>query len=130
MVQILQVIHALRDRKAPFDQLVDNDVRIRLTEVFNKGIECILNTQIVVNGKLQSGVNKMSIFRRGTRIIIINCNVWAYGNDVPSLWVPESNGMYYHTDLFLRCPEVDFICPRGWRYIHISIAPAVPYYIA
>lgn len=89
MVQILQVIHALRDRKAPFDQLVDNDVRIRLTKVFNKGIECILNTQIVVNGKLQSGVNKMSIFRRGTRIIIINCNVWTYGNDVPSLWIPE-----------------------------------------
>ena len=24
--------------------------------------------------------------------------------------------MYYHADLFLRCPGVDFICPRGTCY--------------
>jgi hypothetical protein len=24
--------------------------------------------------------------------------------------------MYYHADLFLRCPGVDFLCPRGWCY--------------
>jgi hypothetical protein len=24
--------------------------------------------------------------------------------------------MYYHADLYLRCPGVDFLCPRGWCY--------------
>jgi hypothetical protein len=24
--------------------------------------------------------------------------------------------MYYHADLDLRCPGVDFLCPRGWCY--------------
>lgn len=29
---------------------------------------------------------------------------------------PKGNGMYYHADLSLRCPGVDFLCPRGWCY--------------
>ena len=58
----------------------------------------------------------MAIFGRATRTIIINSNVWADGNDALSLWAPGSNGMYYHADLYLRCPGVDFLCPRGWCY--------------
>lgn len=60
--------------------------------------------------------HQMSIFGRATRTIVINCNVWADGNDALSLWAPEGNGMYYHADLYLRCPGVDFLCPRGWCY--------------
>ncbi|WP_239058200.1 pectate lyase [Bacteroides sp. 214] len=60
--------------------------------------------------------HQMAIFGRATRTIVINCNVWADGNDALALWAPESNGMYYHADLFLRCPGVDFLCPRGWCY--------------
>lgn len=60
--------------------------------------------------------HQMSVFGRGTRTIVINCNVWADGNDALALWAPESNGMYYHADLYLRCPGVDFLCPRGWCY--------------
>lgn len=55
-------------------------------------------------------------FLDATRTIIINSNVWADGNDALSLWAPGSNGMYYHADLYLRCPGVDFLCPRGWCY--------------
>ena len=59
----------------------------------------------------------MAIFGKATRTIVINCNVWADGNDALSLWAPEEcNGMYYHADLNLRCPGVDFLCPRGWCY--------------
>ena len=58
---------------------------------------------------------QMAIFGTATRTIIINCNVWADGNDALSLWAKE-NGMYYHADLNLRCPGVDFLCPRGWCY--------------
>lgn len=60
--------------------------------------------------------HQMLVFGRGTRTIVINCNVWADGNDALALWAPESNGMYYHADLYLRCSGVDFLCPRGWCY--------------
>lgn len=60
--------------------------------------------------------HQMAVFGRATRTILINCNVWADGNDALSLWAPESGGMYYHADLDLRCPGVDFLCPRGWCY--------------
>ena len=60
--------------------------------------------------------HQMAIFGRATRTIVINCNVWADGNDALSLWAPQGNGMYYHADLSLRCPGVDFLCPRGWCY--------------
>lgn len=61
-------------------------------------------------------MHQMSIFGRATRTIVINSNVYADGNDALSLWAPEGNGMYYHADLTLRCPGVDFLCPRGWCY--------------
>jgi hypothetical protein len=54
-------------------------------------------------------IHQMAIFGRATRTIIINSNVWADGNDALSLWAPGSNGMYYHADLYLRCPGVDFL---------------------
>ena len=61
--------------------------------------------------------HQMAIFGKATRTIVINCNVWADGNDALSLWAPEErNGMYYHADLNLRCPGVDFLCPRGWCF--------------
>lgn len=61
--------------------------------------------------------HQMSIFGHATRTIVINCNVWADGNDALALWAPDGNGMYYHADLNLRCPGVDFLCPRGWCYV-------------
>lgn len=60
--------------------------------------------------------HQMAIYGRATRTIVINSNVWADGNDALSLWAPQSGGMYYHADLNLRCPGVDFLCPRGWCY--------------
>ena len=60
--------------------------------------------------------HQMAVFGRATRTIIVNSNIWADGNDALSLWAPEGNGMYYHADIYLRCPGVDFLCPRGWCY--------------
>lgn len=59
--------------------------------------------------------HQMAVFGRATRTIIINSNIWADGNDALSLWAHDG-GMYYHADLYLRCPGVDFMCPRGWCY--------------
>lgn len=60
--------------------------------------------------------HQMAVFGRATRTIVINSNIWADGNDALSLWAQGGNGMYYHADLNLRCPGVDFLCPRGWCY--------------
>lgn len=59
--------------------------------------------------------HQMAIYGKATRTIIVNCNIWSDGNDALALWAPDS-GMYYHADLYLRCPGVDFMCPRGWCY--------------
>ncbi len=82
--------------------------------------DCVISGMTVYNNYGTTVENttthQMAIFGRATRTIVINCNVWADGNDALSLWAPESGGMYYHADLYLRCPGVDFLCPRGWCY--------------
>lgn len=82
--------------------------------------DCVISGLTVYNNYGTTVENttthQMSIFGRATRTIVINCNVWADGNDALSLWAKGGNGMYYHADLFLRCPGVDFLCPRGWCY--------------
>lgn len=82
--------------------------------------DCIISRLTVYNN-YGSTVEKttshqMAIYGTATRTIIINCNIWADGNDALSLWARNGNGMYYHADLDLRCPGVDFLCPRGWCY--------------
>jgi len=88
--------------------------------VLQKGADdCIISRMTVYNnyGSTVEATtsHQMSIFGQGNRTIIINCNVLADGNDALSLWGPE-DGMYYHADLYLKCPGVDFLCPRGWCY--------------
>jgi len=82
--------------------------------------DCIISGLTVYNNYgstvEKTTTHQMAIFGRATRTIVINCNVWADGNDALSLWAPSGNGMYYHADLDLRCPGVDFLCPRGWCY--------------
>lgn len=82
--------------------------------------DCVLSGMTIYNNYGSTveptTAHQMAVFGRATRTIVINCNVWADGNDALSLWAPESNGMYYHADLDLRCPGVDFLCPRGWCY--------------
>lgn len=82
--------------------------------------DCIISTMTVYNNYgstvEETTAHQMAIYGRATRTIVINCHVWSDGNDALSLWAPEGNGMYYHADLDLRCPGVDFLCPRGWCY--------------
>ena len=82
--------------------------------------DCVISGLTVYNNygtAVEPGntTHQMAIFGRGTRTIVINCNVWADGNDALSLWARDG-GMYYHADLNLRCPGVDFLCPRGWCF--------------
>ena len=82
--------------------------------------DCIISGLTVYNNygtTVEPGntTHQMAIFGRGTRTIIINCNIWADGNDALALWA-RGGGMYYHADLDLRSLGVDFLCPRGWCY--------------
>ena len=59
--------------------------------------------------------HRFTIRGAATRTIIVNCTITSRGNDALSLWA-KGGGMYYHADLDIECPGVDFICPRGWCY--------------
>lgn len=52
MVGTMTILRDIADAKAPYGgQLADETLRIRAKEAFDKGIECILATQIRVDGK-------------------------------------------------------------------------------
>mgnify|MGYP001943191261 CR=1 FL=1 len=80
--------------------------------------DCVISGLTVYNNYgttvEKTTAHQFAIYGRATRTIVINCNVWADGNDALSLW--GKGGMYYHADLNLRCLGVDFLCPRGWCY--------------
>ena len=59
--------------------------------------------------------HRFTIKGAATRTIIVNCTITSRGNDALALWA-KGGGMYYHADLDIECPGVDFICPRGWCY--------------
>ncbi len=59
--------------------------------------------------------HRFTVKGAATRTIIINCTIESNGNDALSLWA-RGGGMYYHADLSVNCPGVDFVCPRGWCY--------------
>lgn len=81
--------------------------------------DCVISGMTVYNNYGSTveatTAHQMAIFGRATRTIVINCNILADGNDALSLWAKD-NGMYYHADLDIRCPGVDFLCPRGWCF--------------
>jgi pectinesterase len=59
--------------------------------------------------------HQFAILGKGTRIILLYCNVIGDGGDTVSLWNSE-NGMYYHSNCSFE-GWVDYVCPRGWCYI-------------
>lgn len=81
--------------------------------------DCIISGITVYNNYgstvEKTTTHQMAIYGKATRTIIINSNIFADGNDALSLWC-QNGGMYYHADLYLRCPGVDFMCPRGRCY--------------
>ncbi len=52
MVNVLKIMRDARKHVAPYTaNLIDDDLQQRCAKAFDKGIECILNTQIVVDGE-------------------------------------------------------------------------------
>ena len=88
-----------------------------------KADDCVISGLTVINNygttHNPTTTHQFSVYGQATRTILINSNIIADGNDALSLWGkgPDGKGgMYYHSDLFIRCPGVDFICPRGTCY--------------
>lgn len=85
----------------------------------DKANDCVLSGLTVYNNYgttvNPTTTHQMAVYGSATRTIILNSNINSDGNDALSLWA-KGGGMYYHADLYLRCPGVDFICPRGTCY--------------
>ncbi|MEA5128481.1 MAG: pectate lyase [Proteiniphilum sp.] len=115
-----RIIHAELSGKLTIEEYKGNRVGNGVIVLMEGADDCIISGITVYNNYGSTveptTAHQMSIFGRATRTIVINCNVWADGNDALALWAPDGDGMYYHADLDLRCPGVDFLCPRGWCY--------------
>lgn len=90
------------------------------TIVIQEGADDVVISGLTVSNNYGSTIeptttHQFAVYGRGTRTIVINSNIHADGNDALSLWAREG-GMYYHADLRIECPGVDFLCPRGWCY--------------
>lgn len=89
----------------------------------DKADDCVISGITVVNNYgttvNPTTTHQFSVYGQATRTIIINSNIISDGNDALSLWGKGEDGKggwYYHSDLYIRCPGVDFICPRGTCY--------------
>jgi pectinesterase len=82
------------------------------------GDDIILENLTIENTQPIVGPHAFAIFGRGTRTILMNCNVLSKGGDTVSLW-DYKTGMYYHVNCNF-VGAVDFVCPRGWCFIRNS----------
>ena len=106
--------------RVEFSQLNDDFVKnpdALGTAVINlgKANDFVLENLTVENTAGQVGPHAFTIFSKGDRTVIVDCNVLSHGADTVSLWL-ENSGRYYHA----RCKfqgSVDFVCPRGWCYV-------------
>lgn len=104
-------------------QYKGNNVHQGIVCITAQGNDCIISGLTVINNYGTTVTNttthQFAVYGSATRTIIINSNIVSDGNDALSLWGKDedgSRGMYYHSDLYIRCPGVDFICPRGTCY--------------
>jgi pectinesterase len=79
------------------------------------GDDFVLENLTAENTAGQIGPHAFTIYGKGDRTVIVNCDVLSHGADTVSLWLSE-RGRYYHANSYFR-GSVDFVCPRGWCYV-------------
>ena len=90
IVNTLNMIRDMMNHKAPYeDDLIDKALCVRLGKAFNKGIECILATQIIKDGEP---------------------SVWCQQNDRETLKPAPARAYELR-----RVPE---LCVCSWNYLH------------
>lgn len=80
--------------------------------------DIVLENLTVENTQPEIEPHAFAIYGKGTRTILINCNLLGKGGDTVSLWNYQQ-GMYYHTNCRFE-GAVDMVCPRGWCFIRDS----------
>jgi pectinesterase len=80
--------------------------------------DIILDNLTIKNTQPEIGPHAFAVYGKGTRTIVINCNILSKGADTISLW-DYKTGMYYHANCNFK-GSVDFVCPRGWCFIKDS----------
>ena len=95
IVNTLNMIRDMMNHKAPYeDDLIDKALCVRLGKAFNKGIECILATQIIKDGEP---------------------SVWCQQNDRETLNLHRHVRMSCRLIVRRRVPE---LCVCSWNYLH------------
>lgn len=79
------------------------------------GDDFVLENLTAENTSGQIGPHAFTIYGKGDRTVIVNCDVLSDGADTVSLWL-AGRGRYYHANCNFR-GSVDFVCPRGWCYV-------------
>jgi pectinesterase len=85
---------------------------INLSDTAN---DFVLENLTVENTAGVVGPHAFTIYGKGDRTVIVDCDVLSHGADTVSLWRGDS-GRYYHARCNFR-GSVDFVCPRGWCYV-------------
>jgi len=102
-----------------FPQL--NDAFTKLPDALGRAVinvngdDFVLENLTAENIAGQVGPHAFTVFGRGDRTVIVNCDVLSDGADTVSLWLGD-RGRYYHANCNFR-GSVDFVCPRGWCYV-------------
>jgi pectinesterase len=79
------------------------------------GDDFVLENLTAENTAGQVGPHAFTIYGKGDRTVLVNCDVLSDGADTVSLWQGD-RGRYYHANCNFR-GSVDFVCPRGWCYV-------------
>jgi len=82
------------------------------------GSDFVVENMTVINTAGVVGPHSFTIYGRGDKTVIVDCDFLSEGADTVSLWL-HASGRYYHTRCHFR-GAVDFMCPRGWCYISDS----------
>ncbi len=84
MVRVMNLLREVYEKKAPYT-FVPEDMRLKAEKAFNKGVECILKTQVRRNGKLTVWCAQHD------RVTLEPCKARAY--ELPSLSGQESDNI-------------------------------------
>lgn len=79
------------------------------------GDDFVLENLTVANTAGIVGPHSFTIYGKGDRSVLLDCDLLSEGADTVSLWLGD-RGRYYHARCRFR-GSVDFVCPRGWCYV-------------
>lgn len=96
MLTTMEIIRDFRDGVPPFQNLATREMAARLDSVFRRGIDCILATQIVVDGKPTVWCQQHDA------VTLLPAQARAY--ELPSFCSTESMGLVW---LLMELPEPD-----------------------